>query len=163
MIADLPCMVKGSKKHCYKCGPQCQQCQARSQMICSSCPNQFCLTHDTGCSLKYVSSLKSSQKMLNLINSIIVRLVQYWRSKRCVTRLLKDSWPGLSHAVAQSRLKDTKIANRMPIIENQAANFPHVDLVATVDIPPPDILNTTLLVKRLQRIIYFGRQELCLK
>ena len=80
-VADLPRSLKGAKKHCYECGQQCQQCQARTQRICMSCPNQFCIKHDTGCSQKHVGTSVSLhvRDSASLTCSIAVRLVQYWR------------------------------------------------------------------------------------
>ncbi|KAM0798692.1 hypothetical protein BDR22DRAFT_364842 [Usnea florida] len=42
--------IKGTERHCYECGQQCQQCQKLTQRACASCPNEFCVEHDTGCS-----------------------------------------------------------------------------------------------------------------
>ena len=56
MVADPPRILKGSKKHCYECGQQCQLCQARSQRVCKCCSFSYCIDHDTGCSSNSVSA-----------------------------------------------------------------------------------------------------------
>ena len=89
IIADLPRILKGAKKHCYECGQQCHQCQALTQRICISCPNQFCIEHDTGCSSTYVSTLDCPHDLPNLTFLVLVCLVQHWREKGGIARLLK--------------------------------------------------------------------------
>lgn len=95
IIADLPYILKGAKKHCYECGQQCQQCQALTQRSCQWCPNQFCVEHDTGCSSKQVSTSTFWYDLPSLTCSVAVRLVQCRRSKRCIVRLLNEYRAGI--------------------------------------------------------------------
>lgn len=56
MVADLLRILKGSKKHCYECGQQCQLCQGLTQRVCICCSFSYCIDHDTGCSSNSVST-----------------------------------------------------------------------------------------------------------
>ncbi|KAL2049345.1 hypothetical protein ABVK25_010355 [Lepraria finkii] len=39
----------GAEKHCYECGQQCRQCVQLTQRRCSTCREQYCGEHDSGC------------------------------------------------------------------------------------------------------------------
>lgn len=44
----------GVEKHCYECGQQCHRCLQLTQRRCSTCREQYCREHDSGCNAKNV-------------------------------------------------------------------------------------------------------------
>ena len=95
IIADPPTRIlKGSKIHCYECGQQCEHCQARTQRICSICSTPFCIEHDRGCDWRHVSTLTFAVHLSSLTSWAAVCLVQCWRFKRSIARLLKECRAG---------------------------------------------------------------------